>query len=213
MGELVAYSGASLFDVARTWLWMDDVLAWYPQLNQVRNTYFTEKGLFARPGSMPASTGIGVSPRGGRIALDFLAAWGAPATVQRFHAIGNQQSAYEYGSAFARASQVQTPGGTTVFCSGTAAIDAAGKTCHLGDIPAQVAMTIDNVRAVLRDMHCLDSDVVQAMAYCATPAVAEHFVAEHRDGLNWPILTMLGDVCRGDLLFEIEVTACPGARS
>ncbi len=209
MGDLVRRSGASLSDVARTWLWMDEILNWYPQLNKVRNDYFTQQGLFSRPGGMPASTGIGISPRSARIALDFLAAWGADGIVQRFHAIGNQRSAYEYGSAFARASQVQTPGGVTVFCSGTAAIDGAGKTCHLGDIAGQVAMTIDNVHAVLRDMHCQSSDVVQAMAYCATPAVAEHFAAEYRDALGWPVLTMLGDVCRGDLLFEIEVTACP----
>lgn len=213
MGDLVAKNGASLFDVARTWLFMDDILAWYPELNAVRNKYFTEKGLFARPGCMPASTGIGVSPREGRIALDFLAAWGTPGVVQRFHAIGNQRSAYEYGSAFARASQVKTPGGTTVFCSGTAAIDAAGKTCCLNDIPGQVTMTIENVRAVLRDMGCGDGDIVQAMAYCASPAVAEHFTGQCREAAEWPILTMLGDVCRDNLLFEIEVTACPGTRS
>ncbi len=212
MGELIRRSGASLFDVARTWLWMDGILNWYPQLNKVRNDYFTQQGLFSRPGGMPASTGIGVSPRGARISMDFLAAWGTPDIVQRFHAIGNQRSAYEYGSAFARASQVHTPGGVTVFCSGTAAIDGAGKTCHLGDIAGQVAMTIDNVHAVLRDMQCQSGEVVQAMAYCATPAVAEHFLAEYRDALAWPVLTIPGDVCRGDLLFEIEVTACPGAR-
>lgn len=47
------------------------------------------------------------------------------------------------------------------------------------------------------------------MAYCATPAVAEHFAAEYRDALGWPVLAILVDVCRSDLLFEIEVTACP----
>ena len=68
-------------------------------------------------------------------------------------------------------------------------------------------MTVDNVHAVLRDMHCGSADVVQAMAYCATPEVQQHFLALYADKLPWPCLTMLGDVCRDDLLFEIEVTA------
>jgi enamine deaminase RidA (YjgF/YER057c/UK114 family) len=213
--SLLGRSGASWADVARSWIWMDDILAWYDQLNQVRTAFFRDRGLMASPGRMPASTGIGVSPAGTgvHIALDLIAAWGDAACVERFSAVGNQRSAYEYGSAFARAARVRTPGGVTVFCSGTAAINAAGRTCFAGDGAGQVAMTLDNVLAVLRDTGCAPTDVVQAMAYCATPAVGDHFLESHRPGLPWPCLTMIGDVCRGDLLFEVEVTACPGARS
>ena len=210
--RLLKEASSSFFDVARTWIWMDDVLSWYPQLNQVRNRFFAEQGLTAKPGHLPASTGIGVSPARGRGAMDVFASWGKPDAVTRFHAAGNQRSAYEYGSAFARASRVKTPGGQTVFCSGTAAIDPAGKTCFLNDIPGQVNMTVENVLAVLRDMGCGSSDVVQAMAYCTSESVLEHFIGSHTDALPWPCLAMIGDVCRADLLFEIEVTACPNAR-
>ena len=70
-------------------------------------------------GLMPASTGIGVSPVLGRIAMDVFAAWGGQDAVAQFQAAGNQRSACEYGSAFARAARVRTPGGVSVFCSGT----------------------------------------------------------------------------------------------
>ena len=210
--SLLAQAGGSLCDIARTWIWMDDILAWYPQLNQARTAFFTQRGLMDVPGRMPASTGIGVSPAVGRVGIDVFAAWGAQDAVGRFHAAGNQRSAYEYGSAFARAARVKTPGGVTVFCSGTAAIDAKGNTCFLDDVQGQVRMTVQNIGAVLRDMDCCDNDVVHAMAYCATPQVEAHFIAHYSHELPWPCLTMVGDVCRDNLLFEIEVTACPNAR-
>ena len=55
-------------------------------------------------------------------------------------------------------------------------------------------------------------DVVQAIAYCAGPPVREAFAQRYRSEYRWPWLTMIGDVCRPDLLFEVEVTACPNAR-
>jgi enamine deaminase RidA (YjgF/YER057c/UK114 family) len=210
--SLLAQAGGTLADIARTWIWMDDILSWYDRMNQERTRLFTERGLLGAAGGMPASTGIGVSPSAGRVAMDFFAARGGEAAVERFHAAGNQQSAYSYGSAFARASRARTPGGVTVFCSGTAAIDADGRTCYAGDIAGQVRMTVENVMAVLADMGCSCNDVVQAMAYCTTPEVRDRFLSDWSGRLPWPCLTMIGDVCRTDLLFEIEVTACPAAR-
>lgn len=212
--ELLTRAGASLLDIARTWIWMDEILSWYGDLNRVRTAFFTERGVMSVPGRMPASTGIGVSPAaaGARVAIDLFAAWGKPDAVSRFHAAGNQRSAYEYGSAFARAARAKTPGGATVFCSGTAAIDAMGATCYLDDVAGQVRMTVENVGAVLRDMECREDDVVQALAYCANAEVKECFLEEYAPRLPWPCLTMTGDVCRSNLLFEVEVTACPGAR-
>jgi len=202
---LLDQANGTLADLARTWIWMDDILSWYPQLNRERTQFFTERGLMGAVCRMPASTGIGVSPAGARVAIDLFAAWGREDAVARFNAIGNQRSAYEYGSAFARASRVKTPGGSTVFCSGTAAIDAQGKSCFPGDADGQIHMTLDNVHAVLRDMQCSTEDVVQAMAYCATPHIEEHFRAIYADRLPWPCLCVIGDVCRRDLLFEVEV--------
>jgi hypothetical protein len=71
---------------------------------------------------------------------------------------------------------------------------------------------VQNVNAVLRDMNCCDSDVVHALAYCTTPQVEAHFIANYSHELPWPCLTLIGDVCRDNLLFEIEVTACPKAK-
>jgi hypothetical protein len=55
-------------------------------------------------------------------------------------------------------------------------------------------------------MNCADSDVVQIVAYCKTTDV-ENILTGLKDTLPWPWLTAICDVCRPDLLFEIEAAA------
>jgi len=210
---LLGAAGTDFSSVARTWIWMDDIVAWYDEFNPVRTQFFRERGLIGREGLLPASTGIGVSPAGGRrCAIDLFAVWGKPEAIVRHHAAGKQRSAYEYGSAFARAATALTPAGKLVFCSGTAAIDHTGATCHVGDARRQTSMTIDNVVSVLSELDCGGRDVVQAIAYCKTPEVYAEFVSRWQGELNWPCLVMPGDICRDNLLFELEAAAAPRAR-
>jgi len=212
--DLLRQAGGDLRCVARTWLWLKDILSWYDGFNRVRNAFFAERGLTdgaAGVVRMPASTGIGVGPAGGaRCALDVLAVVGSDRPIRYLEASGKQNSPYRYGSAFSRAARSPTPAGETVYVSGTAAIDAEGGSQHLGDAARQIETTLANVRAVLAEQGCGDGDVVQAMAYCKNPEVE----AVWRDGwgdLAWPCVTAVSDVCRDELLFEAEATACPGA--
>ncbi|KPJ73985.1 MAG: hypothetical protein AMS14_06040 [Planctomycetes bacterium DG_20] len=209
-------AGAEMCSVARTWLWLEDILAWYDDFNSVRSGFFRECGIIQggrHENRLPASTGIGVGPAGRpHCALDVIATIGEKACIQYYRAAGMQQPPFEYGSAFSRAATATTPAGKTVYVSGTAAIDEAGLTQHVDDPKGQVDMTITNVQAVLHDIDCADADVVHAIAYSKTPQVQEVF---HRDWahLGWPFISVISDICRDELLFEVEATACPGARA
>ena len=201
--------GADFLSVPRTWMWLKDILSWYDEFNEVRNEFFTQRGLIGAGTrqSMPASTGIGLGPAGGgTCAMDLIAVIEPVDCTKYLQAGGKQQSALDYGSAFSRASKTDTPAGQTVFVSGTASIDADGETTHIGDPAGQINTTIENVRAVLADMHCSDEDVVQVIAYCKTIEV-ERVFNSFRDNLPWPWITVICDICRDDLLFEIEATA------
>jgi enamine deaminase RidA (YjgF/YER057c/UK114 family) len=203
--------GADFLSVPRTWMWLKDILSWYDDFNHVRTKFFTERRLIGAGTrqSMPASTGIGLGPAdGGNCAMDLIAVLEPTDCTQYLQAAGKQQCALEYGSAFSRAARSIMPAGQTVFVSGTASIDANGVTTHIGDASGQIATTIGNVRAVLADMHCKDEDVVQAVAYCKTTEVEKIFNAS-KGALDWPWLTAICDICRPDLLFEIEATAMP----
>ncbi len=203
--------GADFLSVPRTWMWLKDILSWYDEFNQVRTQFFTERRLIGEGTrrSMPASTGIGLGTAdGSHCALDLTAVLEPKNSIHFLQAIGKQQCALEYGSAFSRASSAITPAGQTVFVSGTASIDADGATTNIGDASGQIATTIGNVRAALADMNCKDEDVVQVIAYCKTTEVEKIFNTS-KGALNWPWVTAVCDICRPDLLFEIEATAMP----
>jgi len=205
---LLKEAGVDLFAVPRTWMWLGDILKWYDDFNGVRNSFFTERGLLGQQGvKMPASTGIGIGPNNGAVcAMDLTAVIEPRNALSYLDAGGNQDSAFRYGSAFSRGARAVSPAGSTIFVSGTASIDAEGKTTNVGNARAQIADTIENVRAVLRQMDCTDEDVVHSLIYCKTSEVEHIFRNEFAD-LSWPKITMIADVCRDDLLFEIEATA------
>ena len=212
--QAVKAVGGDMSAVARTWMWLTDLLDWYDDFNAVRTTFFRECGLVTDSGGhrLPASTGIGVGPAsGGHCAMDMVALIGQGESFHHFLAGGDQGSAFDYGSAFSRALKAKTLAGETVYVSGTAAIDEAGLTEHVGNAEAQIADTIKHARAVLAEADCGDADVVQSMIYCKTPEVEQHF-RRMFGGLSWPQVISICDVCRHDLLFEVEVMACPGAR-
>ena len=207
--------GADFLSVPRTWMWLSDILSWYDDFNQVRNKFFTERGLIGKDSrqSMPASTGIGLYPtEGSKCSMDLTAVLKPVDSIQFLQAVGKQQCALEYGSAFSRASRSITPAGETVFVSGTASIDAGGVTTNIGDALGQINTTIENVRAVLRDMNTADEDVVQVVAYCKTTEVEKIFDSVKGD-YPWPWITMICDICRPELFFEIEATAMPPKRT
>ena len=203
--------GGDFACVPRTWMWLGNILSWYGEFNSIRNQFFTQRGLIGKGSrqSMPASTGIGLSLlKTGQFGMDLAAVLEPANSIEFFSAGGRQQCAFEYGSAFSRASRAFSPAGQTVFVSGTASIDAKGATTHIGDAAGQIESTIENVSVILRNMNCGDGDVVQAIAYSKTQEV-EAIFEQFKSRLNWPWLSVICDICRDDLLFEIEATAIP----
>ena len=201
--------GTDFNSVPRTWMWLKDVLDWYDDFNRVRTQFFTKHGIMGSGSSryMPASTGIGIGPADkGQSCMDLVAVVGSDSSIQYLDAGGNQQSAFDYGSAFSRATIASSPAGKTLYISGTAAIDASGATVFIEDAEGQIRDTIKNVEAILKENHCLDDDVVQVIAYCKTPEIETVFNTIRHE-LPWPWMTAVTDICRDDLLFEIEAAA------
>jgi len=203
--------GANYLSVPRTWMWLKDILSWYDEFNRVRTNFFIERGLIGSGTrqSMPASTGIGLGPaNGAHCAMDLMAVLEPTDCTEYLQITGKQHSALDYGSAFSRAARSIMPAGPAVFVSGTASIDADGATTHIGNAEAQIHATIENVIAVLNEMQCGAEDIVQVIAYCKTIEVEKVFNSI-KGNLDWPWLTVICDICRDDLLFEIEAIAMP----
>lgn len=170
-------------------------------------------GLQGFPGSLPAGTAVGT--RSGPLQLYVLAG-----THPAVH-LGNprQVHAYEYpehygpcSPSFARATLIQSDLHTQLFISGTASV-VGHESRHIGVPETQTLETVDNLRALFahadelsETTHSYPSSRGRYKVYVRQP---EHLDAI-RQALDIPlfassqIVYLQGDLCRRELLVEIE---------
>lgn len=202
--------GFGFHDVVRTWLYLDKLLEWYDPFNRVRDAFFESRRVFG--GFVPASTGIGsANTTGSAIIAGALAMRPKPGAAVTRGMLDSplQCPALDYRSSFSRAAEIVTPEGRTVFVSGTASIAFGGETAHVGDPEKQIALTMDVVSAILATRRMTLRDTSRAIAYIKRPEYRplwQRWLADH--GLPADLAQeVIADVCRDDLLFEIELDA------
>lgn len=204
-------AGMEFTDLARTWLFLDDILSWYDLFNKERREFFQRFGVLDH--CVPASTGIGAAnPH--RAAL-LAGGWAVQPlnSSAKVQAVKSplQCSARDYGSCFSRAVEISTPDLRRLLISGTASIAPDGATQFAGDIRGQVARTMEVVEAILTSRGMRWQDASRATVYLRNAADAWafcEFSQEHE--LMLPVLLTEATVCRDDLLFEIEIDALAG---
>ncbi len=203
----------------RVWNYMANIngeshgLERYRQFNLGRAEAF-ERAARSVVGLVPAACALGVA--GGPLSIAFLA--GATPVVP----IENprQVSAFHYPSqygprppTFSRAALAHPPGQEILFVSGTASI-VGHQTVHRGEVRAQTAESLDNIDALLvaarphvRSRAFTLSDLAyRVYVRDAADLVEVRDVIAARVG-DVPIVYLLADVCRSDLLVEIEAQA------
>ena len=200
--------GMEFGHLARTWFYLDKILDWYDGFNQTRTPFLRARGAFE--GLMPASTGIGMPNRlGAAVVAGALAIKPKGNAMVREVASPLQCPALDYKSSFSRAVEVERADGRALYISGTASIEAGGKTAYVGDTQAQIKLTMQVVAAILHSRQMDWSDTTRAIAYFKeskdAPLFADYLRANGLEAL--PVTWMHGDVCRDDLLFEIELDA------
>jgi len=211
--RLLKAHGASYRDVARTWFYLDDILAWYPEFNRARSGVYRELGLMplngGAPPRLPASTGIrGEVSTGAACALDLLAVV-APSESQplvRQLSSPAQPEALTYGSAFSRGALIRQPDVSLIQVSGTAAIDEQGRSLYPGDVRAQIDCTFDKIAALIGQEGATLADIAAACVFVKRPEDVRAYQerAAARGLTNLPAVIMVADVCREELLFEID---------
>jgi enamine deaminase RidA (YjgF/YER057c/UK114 family) len=208
--------GTDYRSVARTWLYVSDILSWYGKLNGARSACYRRFGLMPAAGSrailLPASTGIeGRAPSGAAVTMDLLATVLEPGSRIEVGQMTNprQKDAFAYGSAFSRGAAIRMPDATWISFSGTAAIDEAGLSCHPGDFRAQMHMTLDVVEALLAQEGAGLADICNATLFLKHAACAAECrrVLRERGLEDLPGVPVVADVCREELLFEMDGTA------
>ena len=204
----------SFSDVRRTWFYLDDILSWYDDFNVARNQVFESLGLLngSSKSVIAASTGIrGRNARGHRCTFDLLATRPVAGRELSVERLRNplQNEAPEYGSSFSRGLIITTDSCRCFLVSGTASIDEDGNTVHPGDFDSQARRTLDNIESLLASGGAVFDDICQASAFVKRQEDVERLnrILRLRGLENLPLVCTIEDVCRDDLLVELDATA------
>lgn len=236
LDEQLGLAGVEFGQVLRTWIYVNQITEGpdgrqrYQELNRARTDFFEGVRLCGRnrvswaPETIyPASTGIGTQGTG--IVLNAMALDTKRPDVF-FMPLENprQTSAFDYNSSyspktpkFARAMAVIQGRYVTTLVSGTASIVEA-RTVHVGDVERQTEQTIENIERLISaenfTRHNLPGagatlgDIAKLRVYVKHPEDYEkcrNIVEEKLPDI--PAIYLHADVCRPDLLVEIEAVA------
>jgi enamine deaminase RidA (YjgF/YER057c/UK114 family) len=184
----------------------------YRHFNSARQMAFRKSGR-ATMGTVPAASALG-SPAGSPISIYFLAARRPPKMIEN----PRQTSAYHYPPKFGRHSPIfsraciwgESAGGK-LFISGTASI-VGHETIHRGDVVAQTRETVINISALLDEANRLvgagqySLEGLKLKVYVRNPLDLAAIEATLSKLLRptGAIVYLQADVCREDLLVEIE---------
>jgi chorismate lyase / 3-hydroxybenzoate synthase len=187
----------------------------YRQFNSARQHALQASG---RPltGNVPAASALGATA-GSPLVAYFLAARTAPTFVEN----PRQVSAYHYprrygrhSPVFSRATLLRQGGSLTLFVSGTASI-VGHRSLHVGNTAAQTRETLTNIEALLGEANRVAPEAgftlgaLACKVYVRRPAdltvIQKELTARLGPGAR--VIYLQADICRQDLLVEIEATA------
>lgn len=229
MGEILERENLSFNNIVRQWNYIGDILGMhsgfqnYQVFNEVRTEYYNK---YRTIQGFPAATGVGM--KYGGVYLDFCAVK-SDETV-RIESVTNpsQVNAYEYGQEvlkgrsagtgslknppqFERGLLVINKEVSTLFISGTASI-IGQETIGRGDVAEQTAVSIENLRRVadmqrIRNLTGKDDKGKYSLlrVYIKRQddfGIVRDICKEQFKGS--PIVFIEADICRDDLLTEIE---------
>jgi len=239
ISQMLAKCNVRYEQVIRTWLYLGDIVGpegdtqRYKELNRARTDFYRNFsfGMGRTPPGhrgevFPGSTGIGTSGKG--VMMSCIAVETSRPDLMLIPLENPQQvSAFDYGEhyspkspKFARAMAVAAGNSATIFISGTASITESETRC-IGDVEGQTQLTLDNIAALISgDNFCrhgvpglgatLD-DLALVRVYIKRQEDFEKVraVCRQRFGER-PTIYAVADVCRPDLLVEIEGIAFTG---
>lgn len=208
--------------ILRFWNYIADItgvshgLERYRQFNMGRQDGFLHKGRQIAGSAVPAASAVGFEA--GPLTIYFLAGRGpAPVAIENPRQVSAYRYPRDYGPrspTFSRASVARLGGDDVLFLSGTASI-VGHRTLHAGDVVAQVRETLANIDAMIGEANRVapearfTRDALCYKVYVRHEKDVSVIHAELRNALgpSARLMFLKADICRSDLLMEIEATA------
>lgn len=219
-GEIFAMLDAVGFEhLLRVWNYLPQInvdthgAERYRQFNSARREAFIACGRDVTD-SVPAACTLG-SETGSPLVIYFLASRAAPTLIENPRQISAYSYPPQYGPrpAFSRASVLHEAAGTRLFVSGTASI-VGHHTVHAGDVAAQTREALVNIDALLTEVNRvagatrLSLGTLAYKVYMRNSTDLPIIQAQLRSALGSSarVVYLKADICRRDLLVEIEAT-------
>jgi hypothetical protein len=223
--EIFSSVNFEINSVVRQWNYIEDILGFdgsdqrYQEFNNVRSVVY---GDAFKENGYPAATGIGMN-RGG-IIIEFIAVNSASLITSPIdnprqlaaHSYSNKvlvgdECVFKSTPKFERARYLELFGKKIIFISGTASIRGE-KTVGVGDPAEQTEITINNIKQLYSteilekiSVEKLNPKYGHARVYVKVRkdfAVIKKTFRNHFG--NLPVVYIIADICRNDLLVEIE---------
>ena len=190
----------------------------YRQFNSARQCALQACGR-AQSGSVPAASALGATSDS-PVVVYFLAGRSAPVFVENPRQVSAYHYPRQYGThspLFSRAALLRQPQSLTLFVSGTASI-VGHRSLHIGNTARQTRETLTNIEALLSEANRVtrgahfELDSLAYKVYVRRPedlALIQSELAATL-GSQAQVIYLQADICRQDLLVEIEATGiCP----
>jgi len=196
-------------NVARTWFYLNDLISWYDEFNKDRSDHFEAANVLKN--MIPASTGISASNNENSNLLSSVFSIKSKDDNIKIYTVVSplQCPALDYKSSFSRAVEIDHPDYRQLIISGTASIDPEGNTAHIGDIYKQISLTMEVVKAILNSRNMIWENVTKGIVYFKDIENIKTFndYCENNNINELPLAMLKADICREELLFEIEMDA------
>lgn len=203
----------------RIWNYMSDINAETHELERYRQFNIGRQNAFiahhrSATGNMPAACALGLAS--GPLSIAFLAGAMPAVPIENPRQVSACDYPAEYGPRapiFSRAALVHPPGQEILFISGTASI-VGYRTIHPDDVAGQCREALGNIAAVVAEANraarsrpfALDELVYRVYVRRAADfPVIRDTLASSVGGAD--MLYVQADICRADLLLEIEAMA------
>ena len=209
--ETMRAAGMPCNHLVRTWFYLSYIDRDYSLFNTLRRELFDRVGVDYTPSAneLPASTCIGAKSPFADCELEFLCCDKQSAQLSRVYNPDQNEADgahYRYHPTFSRALLVCTKHFRELQISGTASIGPQGDSMHCENPEEQIRRTLRGVGNLLHNAGMDYGDIVTATCFFKRAEDARLFstLVREMNIASFPHVPVVGDVCRKELLFELD---------
>lgn len=205
VGSLLKKYEFSWKNIFRFWNYTPDIIGYYPEFNEIRNSFFEKNNVQI----YPAATGIQAFLKNDeKVFIGFEGIGSEQIKVNKISSEIQSEASY-YGPKFSRGMTLIFPDNSKkIYISGTSTVGKVGETLFQENLSENIKYTFNSVKHLLEKESLSLENIVTAIVYCKTQEMEDVFCDFYKkEKYNFPYTKLRVDICRDNFLFEVECIA------